>query len=359
MKIILFIDNLGSGGAQRQLVGLAVMLKNTGYDVKVSTYYPHDFYKGYLDNNNVPNEIISGADNTKKRIIAVRRYFKQERPDWVIAYQETPSIVACAAKILGCKYHLIVSERNTTQVTGKSERIRFFLYHVADAIVPNSYAQEKYLLEHHPWMKSRLKTITNYVDLEKFSFVEHIRNSKTEIIVPASLMTSKNAFGLINACAILKSQGVKFHVSWYGISEAWPEYHSSCLDMIDEHDLHEYVTILPKTKEIDKKYREADYLCLPSFFEGTPNVICEAISTGLPILCSNICDNPIYVKEGLNGALFDPHDPNDIADKIKSLLSQSDDDYEKFRKNSRSIAEVLLSDSMFIKNYLSIIHGKY
>ena len=44
-RILLFIDSLGAGGAQRQLVGLAVMLKRRGYAVKVVTYYDHPFYK--------------------------------------------------------------------------------------------------------------------------------------------------------------------------------------------------------------------------------------------------------------------------------------------------------------------------
>lgn len=33
-RILLFIDSLGAGGAQRQLVGLAVMLKKKGYEVR-------------------------------------------------------------------------------------------------------------------------------------------------------------------------------------------------------------------------------------------------------------------------------------------------------------------------------------
>lgn len=39
MKINLFTDCLGAGGAQRQLVGLAVLLKEKGFEVKVSSYY--------------------------------------------------------------------------------------------------------------------------------------------------------------------------------------------------------------------------------------------------------------------------------------------------------------------------------
>ena len=115
------------------------MLKEKAYDVKVATYYDIDFYKHNLDEANVPNELIPGADNTKKRILAVRRYFKKEAPDTVIAYQETPSLVASFAKFLGCKFNLIVSERNTTQVIGNNERVRFFLYRWA----PRSYVLKR------------------------------------------------------------------------------------------------------------------------------------------------------------------------------------------------------------------------
>ena len=49
MKILLFTDSLGAGGAQRQLVGLAVLLKKKGLEVKVCTYYDIDIYQQYLE----------------------------------------------------------------------------------------------------------------------------------------------------------------------------------------------------------------------------------------------------------------------------------------------------------------------
>ena len=355
MKILLFIDNLGAGGAQRQLVGLAVMLKQQKYDVKVCTYFPHDFYKTYLDESNVQNEIILGADNVKRRISVVRSYFKKEQPDWVIAYQETPSLVACAAKALGCNYKLLVSERNTTQKIGVNERVRFQLYRFADAIVPNSYSQEQYLIEHHSWMKRKITTITNFVDLEKFYAVDHIRRDIPEIMVAASLMQSKNALRFIEACSILRQRNIKFHVSWYGISPEWPEYYQQCLDLIKRYRLEDHVSILEKTQQIAEKYRECDYFCLPSLFEGTPNVICEAISTGVPVMCSDICDNPYYVHAGENGILFDPLSSDDIADKMHQLLSQSESEYQVFRKASRRIAEGNLSNNLFLTKYLSVL----
>ena len=358
MNILCFIDSLGAGGAQRQLVGLAVMLQRVGYKVKVCTYHNIDFYKNYLDDNCVENELIPNAGNAKKRIGAVRQYFKREKPDWVIAYQETPSLVACMAKMLGCKYRLIVSERNTTQRIGINERVRFFLYHWADAIVPNSYAQESFITNHHPWMKKKVTTITNFVDLEKFHVVKHERSRRPEVLVAATIRPSKNTSGLIMAASILNNKGLNFHISWYGYSDEFQVYYDECEALIKEHQLVEFVSLHPKTREIHKKYQEADYFCLPSFYEGTPNVLCEAISCGLPVMVSNVCDNGYYAQEGFNGVLFDPYSPEDIAAAIYKMMTQDNISYQTYRRNGRNIAERLLSEQIFLNKYLKIIERK-
>ena len=358
MKIILFIDSLGAGGAQRQFVGLAVLLKEKGYNVKVATYYDIDFYKKQLDDVNVINELIPGADNSKKRILAVRSYFKKEQPDCVIAYQETPSLVACAAKVLGCNYKLIVSERNTTQKVRMNERVRFFLYRWADAIVPNSYAQERWLKAHYPWMSRKITTITNFVDLEKFHYTEHHRSPIPEIVVAATIWPSKNTLGLIDAIRVLKQNKVKCHFSWYGRAEAYLDYFNKCAERIKEYGIEEYIDLLPKTKEISLKYQNADYFCLPSFYEGTPNVLCEAISCGLPVFVSDVCDNSLYAQKNKNGDLFDPVDSDSIANTITRMLSLDEVEYQQYSIQSRNIAEEKLSTEIFLSKFIKILNDE-
>lgn len=361
-KILLFIDNLGAGGAQRQLVGLAVMLKHKGYHVNVCYYQDVPFYAQMLDDEGVTHELIKGSNDHKRRIPIIARYFKKVSPDWVIAYQETPSLVACLAKILGGRFKLLVSERNTTQKIGKRERIRFFLYHWADAIVPNSYAQEDFMASHYPWMKTRLQTINNFVDLEKFYPVEKTRRDVPLIVVAASAWAPKNVLGFIEAVRMLKERGVKLRVEWYGLVDPKTEenkiYHSNCKKKIVDSGVSDVLSLLPKTLSIAEKYRDTDYFCLPSFYEGTPNVICEAMASGLPVICSNVCDNPRYVHEGENGFLFNPHKPEEMADIIDAALKLSDIDYKQYCKKSREIAEEMLSEESFIEKYINIIDAK-
>lgn len=356
-KIILFTDCLGAGGAQRQLVGLAIMLKEKDYNVTVATYHNIDFYKKQLDDAGVRNLVIPNGSNKKTRIWAVRTFLKKERPDWVVAYQETPSLLACMAKVNGCKFRLIVSERNTTQTVGMNERVRFFLYRWADAIVPNSYAQENYLISHYPWMQKKLKTITNYVDLDYFSFIERKKRKVPEIVIAATIWSSKNTLGFIEAVKKLVDRNCRFHVSWYGKSNIDMDYYNESLQKIQEYGIQDYIELKDKTKQIKNVYHNADLFCLPSFYEGTPNVICEAISTGLPVACSDVCDNYIYVKPGCNGVLFDPNNPNDMANKISQLLYISSLEFEKYQKNSRQIALGKLSKDVFVDAYVKIIES--
>lgn len=356
-KIILFTDSLGAGGAQRQLVGLGIMLKNAGYDITVATYYDIDFYRSQLEDAGVRNVLVPKAADSKKRIMAVRSFFKKEQPDWVIAYQETPSFVACVAKILGGKFRLIVSERNTTQHIGRYERVRFFLYRWADAIVPNSYTQGEFLASHYPWMKKKLTTISNFVDLTQFSYVKKKKRKITEIAVAASIWSSKNTLGFVDAIKILVNRGFKFHVSWYGKSESNLDYFNLCQQKIVKYDLQSYIELKDKTKQIKQVYQNADFFCLPSFYEGTPNVICEAMSCGCPVICSSVCDNSIYVEEGDNGFLFDPHNPESMAESIGRALLVTDNEYAYLSNQSRNRAERLLSEKTFLDKYIKIIEG--
>lgn len=356
MKIILFTDSLGAGGAQRQLVGLAVMLQQHNYDVKVCYYHDYPFYKEILDKNEIRHELIPGADNGIKRIPIVMRYFKRESPDWIIAYQETPSIVASVSKLLGCKFRLIVSERNTTQYTGRNEKIRFNLFRIADYVVPNAYAQEDYILETFPFLSKQVVTIPNFVDLDFFT-PPPIRNRREvpEVVIAASIWASKNTLGFIDAVAALRDKGYKFHISWYGLNNTWIDYIKQCQQKIETYALQNYIELKEKTSRIKDVYQDADFFCLPSFYEGTPNVICEAMACGLPVVCSDVCDNSRYVSNGENGFLFNPKDTESIENEFEKLFTLSDADYLMFCKKSREKAEEKLSKEVFIKSYINLI----
>lgn len=99
-----------------------------------------------------------------------------------------------------------------------------------------------------------------------------------------------------------------------------------------------YISFVGECKDIATAYHKADAFCLPSYYEGTPNVVCEAMASGLPILCSDVCDNARYVENGVNGLLFNPHDIESIADSLIKFINARDNSILEMGKNSREKA---------------------
>lgn len=357
-RILCVIDSLGPGGAQRQMAGLACFLKETGYDVSVVIYHKDLFYAERLNRSEVPYTYLEKAERGATRFYHMSRFIRKARPDCVIAYLATPCICACLAKIVSHPFKLIVSERNTTQQTGFNEKVRFRLFRLADYVVPNAYAQADYLKNNFPILRDKVVTIPNYVDLDYFRppLEKNLRNVP-EVLVVATIWASKNTLGFVEAVARLKEKGYRFHVSWYGKDQANIEYCNTCQALIEKKGVGDFLELKEKTASIRDCYQDADFFCLPSFYEGTPNAICEALACGLPVACSDVCDNSLYVVEGENGFLFNPKDTDSIVAAFERLFSLRSDDYRVFSKNCRETANRKLSQKGFTDAYIQLIES--
>lgn len=355
-KIICFIDSLGAGGAQRQIVGLANQLHMAGYDVQMLVYHDLSFFQSSLDGS-IKLQILPESSNIK-RICNAYRHIKHEKPDWVISFLESPSIISCIVKVFYPHFKLIVSERNTTQHIGGAERIRFFLYRWADYIVPNSYSQEKFIKELFPKLSEKTITITNCIDTDIFK--PQISNSETtdgtvtDILTVGRITEQKNVIRYIKAIKIIIDRGYNIKADWYGKYQDI-NYYNECLEEINNCKLQKVFIFHDASNNIVEKYQQADVFCLPSIYEGFPNVVCEAMSCSLPILCGDVCDNSNIVIDKENGFLFDPYDIVNIADTIETFLKLQAFQKNKIKENNRKRALEIFSSNAFVTAYEKLL----
>lgn len=353
-KILCLIDCLSSGGAQRQMVELTKILKEHKYEVKIIVYHDIPFYNKELDKNNIQYEYIKKANNSWTRIPVILNYIRKFNPDIVISYLNIPCIIACIGKLLGQKYKLIVSERNTTQKITFRERIKFFLYRFADVIIPNSFTQEFFIKRHFPSLSKKISTITNMVNTNYFSPTEkNVKSEVTEIIGVGRIDPQKNILALLDAISQLISKGYQFHFTWFG--QIFPHYYEKCITKIQVLNLSNYFEFKTPTTDIKTEYLKADAFCLPSIYEGFPNVLCEAMSCGLPVLCSNVCDNPHIVND--NGILFCPTDTKAMVSAFETFFQLSNEEKTKMGNHSRQIAMELFSRETFANKYLNLLNN--
>ena len=82
--------------------------------------------------------------------------------------------------------------------------------------------------------------------------------------------------------------------------------------------------MLPK-EQMNEFYRKANFLVFASrSYEGAPMVFFEAMQHRLPVIAPRLGAYPEMIENGFNGLLFNPGDPEDLADKIKILSSNQD-----------------------------------
>jgi glycosyltransferase involved in cell wall biosynthesis len=72
--------------------------------------------------------------------------------------------------------------------------------------------------------------------------------------------------------------------------------------------------------EIADHYRAADIFVLPSFEEGMPNVVLEALGCGIPVVATDIYGNRELIRDGVNGILFPPADVEALTQALSSLI---------------------------------------
>lgn len=356
-RILLITENLGSGGAERQICGLASMLTKAGIPCRLITYVENQFYEPYLRQNGVDYQLVPELWNKKTRVFKAAKYVRQYRPDVVISFLPSVNKTMCLAKLF-FNAKLVVSERNNNTRITRGDKIQFNLYRMADAIVPNSNSQGKFISNNFPFLGKKVHPIINFVDINRFTPLENpIRNETLRIITVARYAHQKNVLTYLRAVRMVKDMGLNVHFDWYGDKKCYATYYAEIEKEYQQLDLVDYLTLHNPNQKIEEEYRKADIFCLPSLFEGYPNVVAEAMSCGLPILCSNVYENPYIVEEGVNGFLFDPQKPEAIADAINKMANLTHEERLEMGKRNRQLCLKRNTEDAFLKSYVELINS--
>jgi len=364
MKILCVIEDIGPGGAQRQLVNLALWLKGKGHHVSFLTYFHKDFYLETLKEAGINYNCLP-IKNPIKRIIRFRQFIRSGKYDAVIAFLGIPAFLAEMAGVPRKKWKLIVGERsaNPLILTSKKKKIIAFFHIFADWVVSNSRSNLSMVQKVNPFLKKKkCRVIYNAIDLKLFSPAKgfQFKNQKRlKIIVPASYRRLKNLLGLIEAVNLLSdSEKESLYIDWYGDKSFNFQSDfslSEAKERIKEYKLEAVFHLNGPTKEIHQKIQSADIVGLFSFHEGLPNAICEGMACGKVILSSTVSDIPGFISEGENGFLFNPKNVNEIASALRRIIATEPASLKLMGKKNRIIAENLFENQANFNEYIKLI----
>jgi glycosyltransferase involved in cell wall biosynthesis len=247
-----------------------------------------------------------------------------EKPDVVIAFFSIPSgPAALLLKLLrGVPY--IVSLRggdvpgfdakNLAGLHTITNPLTALIWRNAEAVVGNSTGLCELARTFAPGLD--VPEIPNGVDTTRFHPARRPDSAGCELLFVGRLAPQKGVDVLLKALATMPD-GWRLRIAGDG-----PE-RSRLSTLADELGLAERVRFLGWTQrdELPALYRSADVFVFPSYDEGMPNVVLEAIASGLPIVATRIAGNDQLVVHGKNGALVRPGDPGAFAEALRPLLT--------------------------------------
>ena len=361
MKITCLIDSLNSGGAQRQIVNLAVLLKKKGHEVDLISYYPQNHFDLILKKYNLKHHQLS-SKNKFHRIFKVKNKVKKIEPDILIAFLDIPSFIAILISSPYSKWKTVVSERVIEIKTASFlRRLNRFLYRWVDYVTTNSFSNKNLIIKNSVIRDNKLKVIYNSVDLKRFKPDKNGLKFKNKFISVASFRETKNALGLFKAISKLKTMrpDLNFTLDWFGhknnkVLEKSSKVYDEAVKYIFDNNLEEIIRVYSPVKNIESKYIQYDALILPSFTEGLPNVVCEAMTCGLPILMSDVADAKLLVENEKNGYLFNPHVSDEICSALINFMTLDKNNKQKMGNLSRAKSELLFSEKKYVESYYDV-----
>lgn len=311
-----------AGGVEKMSLDLARGLVERGHTITVlsldqeldKSFFPWpekvSWLKLGIGNPNKKNNILIRL----KRIRAIRNVVKAGSFDAAVGFQ-IGSFTLLKSALIGLKIRIIAAERNAPTLfkyisNGKLKR--FFsniILYSADCIAVQF---EDYKKLYPKFLQNKIKVTPNWVASQ--ANIKRELDSKSIIILFVGRLTyQKNVSVLIKAFRYLPNN---FELKIVGDG---PE-----LEVLKQlaSDLSQRIEFSPPSNDLSILYSGANVFCLPSRWEGFPNVIAEALSHGLPCVGFRECSGiPQLVFDSDNG--FTAKKMSDPQSLAEALISAS------------------------------------
>ncbi|MDP3704015.1 MAG: glycosyltransferase, partial [Candidatus Omnitrophota bacterium] len=320
-RICYIIDNLGRGGAQRQLVELVQALPKETYQVHVVSLSARKLaYAPTLRDAGIRLIEIpqSGAWSwgTFFRLVATLRRL---RPDVVHTWLFTADLYGRVCAWLAGVPVIISAIRNTDPDKPRHYvAVDRLLRRVTDAFTVNAEAVKAVAVARERIEPGKLHTIYNGVDVERFKPNGKAEGGAPLIGIIGRLAPQKDHETFLRAAALVARQapGAQFLIVGDG-----PSWHA-LQELVRALGLEPNVHFLPSRTQITEVLAALDVIVVSSRYEGCCNVILEAMAMAKPIIATAVGGNPELIVPGATGWLVPPGDPPSLARAVGEALRQ-------------------------------------
>lgn len=365
MNIVLLIDSLGAGGAQRQMVLLAGQLKKAGYKPTILIYHDIlDLLQG-VEAGEINLKLIPKSEMSWPKLIwSVIKFLKEIKPYAIISYLHTPNLIARIAGRLSGVKRIITSQRNLDLIHSKKRiLLERLTQDLSTLMVTNSEANRDLIIKEFGFDKHKVVTIYNGVDMSFFS--QKSAKTRTEIradwdieenefvfLLPGRMEKEKNHMILVEAANIIE-KNLRFKCVFVG-HEFDQSIKSELSTRIINYGLEDYFLFAGYCNNMPDVYSASEVVVLPSLWEGLPNVVIEALSCERPVIVSDVSDNSVIVSDEV-GSVLPVDDAGALADAMTEYINMDREQLKLMGARGRRRTQEFCSLTSFRNQYVKLL----
>ena len=322
---------LGQGGCERQLYFMVKALCELGCYPDVYSFDQGGYWEGPLKKLGI--RVVSITEKSKfARLKTLYQYIRRGNYDYVHSQHFYTNLYVFAACLFG-ESKCIGSLRNDaiSEVKGMGP-LGWLSILLPSRIVANSY-QGKANAQKFFRNSNEIFYLPNSVDTETFSPAREKREKPYfKIITVGTIWKPKRIDRVIEIANMLNQKETKNII--FEIIGDGSELENMINFAKSKGVFGKSVFFKGRSNNIINEYRQADVLLLTSDQEGTPNVVLEAMASGLPVIASRVGDIPRLVINGKTGFSTERENIQNMAEMI-DLLSRSPEMCTSMGKNAR------------------------
>ncbi len=317
-KICFLAGTLGQGGAERQLFHILQALRRSGAVPRVLCLGEDEFWEDRIQELGVPVIRLSHAKSKLGRLLRIMMELRQD-PPLVIQSQHfyTNTYAGAAARMLGLASIGALRSNGLMELRDCGRMGGWLNLHTPRVMAANSQAALRYAAERRV-TTARLFLLSNVVDTASFSPASGRHSGPVRLISVGRLIQSKRFDRFVSLVAQLR---LKLNCEVNGTIVGDGPLKDSLRAQAATLGLPSSAIELPGSlADLSPVYREADVFVMTSEYEGTPNVVLEAMASGLPVVATNVGGVPEVVRHGENGFLVERDDESGLVTALERLI---------------------------------------
>ncbi len=356
MKIIQIMPEFGLAGAETMCKHLTLELHNMGHEVIVVSMY--DYHSAITES--LEQEGIKIVYLNKKKgldlsmILKMTKLFRLVKPDVIHTHRYVMRYTTPAAILSGvkCRIHTVHNIANK-EVTKSAQKLNKFFYKYCNVTpVAISEIVAKTINDVYDIDERKIPVVLNGIPLStckqkhEYDFSDNIN-----ILHIGRFSSQKNHDSLIRAFRIVHEKYDNTILQLIGEGELIDDIRCLAQDI----GVSDSIQFLGTKANVHPYLENADVFVLPSFYEGIPMTLIEAMGTSLPIVVSNVGGVPDMLED-MSSAVFCGTTPSEIADAICKVL-----DSESLRRKIGTRAfemSTKFSAKVMAEKYTSIYKSK-